>query len=849
MERMTLFRAKTEKIPIASDITLPELHHAIQHGEIRGINFAPIIAEHRQNPTGGHKDRLPAFIATGEFTGRKSHHRTEKSPFMVFDIDGKDQQWDMHSTLEAMKTHGKYFRIICTSPSENGIKIIAEHREPDHDHKTVFNAIKNDIEKTFNVVIDKSGSDVTRLTYLTHDKNAWMGNNGDAFQMPPEAIEMLKTAKKTANIQRKPSALDIKKLNMLIHAIEARQIDITSSYDDWTMIALAMANHFGENGREAFHNISKYYAGYSRIENDEKYDNALQTHDGAIGFATILDIAKQHDVTYKQAESIQHDDNAFWRITQDHKIQISETRLYAFLKSNGVAMLQNNGTRKLVTIIDNIVTEINSDALKRMVKNFIEKLDVDTWTKETIHNAVSKGASERFNETKWALHFDLIEKPQFMRETKDNGYVFFPKKYAEIKADSIKLIPYSEAHAYVWNEWIIERPFGMTHPEDYQSGDWYSFMKTLCTPHENAPLDVDRFNALRWSIGCLCHNPKTSDSKVLIHFCENNANQETSSNGGTGKTLLSQKAIKQVRKVDKVSWTRASQRGKTQFPMQNISEATQVMHFGDVDKGYLMTNFAEDVFDLITDGLTIEQKHKHPYEIPPEDAPRCVSTGNAVPLVPDESSKRRFFIMEIYSRFNASFRPADMFGRQFFESEWPHREWVYFYASMIECIQYYIANPSRPAYISETLKINQFKTNTHPEWLAFIESEIIEYSKNNPRIDINRKDIDILQRFKPHESSLIRFCLPSHELFDRFRAFLKSNGNGRDASNIKPREIKAWMELTSDAMNDTEPIKWNMHPDDVVPRVWTYSHHKLSEYNGKHVHVLWTHVNKQKTAP
>jgi hypothetical protein len=404
----------------------------------------------------------------------------------------------------------------------------------------VFNAIKNDIEKTFNVVIDKSGSDVTRLTYLTHDKNAWMGNNGDAFQMPPEAIEMLKTAKKTANIQRKPSAQDITKLNLLIHAIVARQIDITSSYDDWTMIALAMANHFGEWGREAFHSISKYYAGYSRIENNEKYDNALQTHDGAIGFATILDIAKQHGVTYKQAESIQHDDNAFWRITQDHKIQISETRLYAFLKSNGVAMLQNNGTRKLVTIIDNIVTEINSDALKRMVKNFIEKLDVDTWTKETIHNAVSKGASERFNETKWALHFDLIEKPQFMRETKDNGYVFFPKKYAEIKADSIKLIPYSEAHAYVWNEWIIERPFGMTHPEDYQSGDWYSFMKTLCTPHENAPLDVDRFNALRWSIGCLCHNPKTSDSKVLIHFCENNANQETSSNGGTGKTLLSQ---------------------------------------------------------------------------------------------------------------------------------------------------------------------------------------------------------------------------------------------------------------------------------------------------------------------
>ena len=315
-------------------------------------------------------------------------------------------------------------------------------------------------------------------------------------------------------------------------------------------------------------------------------------------------------------------------------------------------------------------------------------------------------------------------------------------------------------------------------------------------------------------------------------FCSDN-NTNDSSNGGTGTTLLTSIAIGHVRKVDFVPYTRGIAKGKTSFPYQNISPSTQVMHFGDVDKKYLQNEFAEDTFGIITDGLQAEQKGKNGVWIPPDELPRMVSTGNAVPYINDESSKRRFYTMEIYSRFNSVHTPEHEFGRRFFEEQWNGNDWAMFFNAMIECIQFYITNQERPAYDSETLKMNQFDTNTHPEWRGFIEHSMEEYRSQYVTDENDENGVSgsyiLHMEFKSHrihDDDVLGFMASSDDLYNSFRDWCMEHGARFDS--VSHRDIKQWMGITP-AMLDSLIDGWHH----------THVSKKISKYRGKTYHMIF----------
>ena len=59
-----------------------------------------------------------------------------------------------------------------------------------------------------------------------------------------------------------------------ISAIELSGIDITGNYATWRDLGFALADEYGETGRDYFHRISKNYVGYD-LKND-KYGNLLE---------------------------------------------------------------------------------------------------------------------------------------------------------------------------------------------------------------------------------------------------------------------------------------------------------------------------------------------------------------------------------------------------------------------------------------------------------------------------------------------------------------------------------------------------------------------------------------------
>ena len=57
----------------------------------------------------------------------------------------------------------------------------------------------------------------------------------------------------------------------IVREIEQRGIDIAPNYKDWMELGFALVDGLGENGREYYHRISRFYSTYQKEETDKQY--------------------------------------------------------------------------------------------------------------------------------------------------------------------------------------------------------------------------------------------------------------------------------------------------------------------------------------------------------------------------------------------------------------------------------------------------------------------------------------------------------------------------------------------------------------------------------------------------
>lgn len=81
-----------------------------------------------------------------------------------------------------------------------------------------------------------------------------------------------------------------------ISAIEQSGLDITGNYATWRDLGFALAEEYGETGRDYFHRISKNYAGYDSKECDEQFNKCLNAKGHGITIATFYHNAHQSGI-------------------------------------------------------------------------------------------------------------------------------------------------------------------------------------------------------------------------------------------------------------------------------------------------------------------------------------------------------------------------------------------------------------------------------------------------------------------------------------------------------------------------------------------------------------------------
>jgi hypothetical protein len=257
------------------------------------------------------------------------------------------------------------------------------------------------------------------------------------------------------------------------------------------------------------------------------------------------------------------------------------------------------------------------------------------------------------------------------KDTEDSCHLYFSNCCVEVKKNSIEMIDYLDLDGFVWKKHVIDREFkGIEKTE----GMFCKFLRLVASDKD------ERFDSLRSVLGYLMHGYKTSANNKAIIL--NDELISDNPNGGSGKGMFCN-AVNQMKRVATLDGKQFS--FEKSFPYQTVGADTQVLVFDDVKK-----NFAfEQLFSLITEGITLEKKNKDAIYIPVHRSPKLVITTNYTIGGVGGSFERRKFEVEFSSYFGAHHTPYDEFGKMLFD-EWDEKEWSLFDSFMIGCVQYYL---------------------------------------------------------------------------------------------------------------------------------------------------------------
>lgn len=86
-------------------------------------------------------------------------------------------------------------------------------------------------------------------------------------------------------------------IEIVTQRIETAGKDITGNYATWRDLGFALSDQLGENGRDYFHRVSRFYPGYTEKEADDQYDKCMRAHGSGITIKTFFQTAKDAGIS------------------------------------------------------------------------------------------------------------------------------------------------------------------------------------------------------------------------------------------------------------------------------------------------------------------------------------------------------------------------------------------------------------------------------------------------------------------------------------------------------------------------------------------------------------------------
>lgn len=712
------------------------------------------------------KIQLPGVCFNGHFTQRSKAGLKKASGLMVLDFD------DFATNQEALdfKTKLQEDNHIYSAWLSPRMGVKALYKIPTVKDDNEFKDIYEQVSERY-TNLDSSGKDISRFCYESADPNIYINLDAETFIPEVREKEMPEIGEVT-NLPLQDQDEIAERLEKWFNSHYDRSqrnnsvFKLAAAFNDFGVPKSTAENYcfrYAEKGfstREIGQILDSAYKKTSQFGTKffedarakKKLTNLVMTGKSSDELSEQFpdfDKSKLESEIEAIKESVKLDE--FWRYDDKGKVKIVPYKLKFYLESiNFFKYYPVKGKKEFVFIEkeENFLDNTNEFAIKDTVlNNLLVRGELDVFD-------TCADNSKLFTES----YLSLLNTADVDTEKdgEDFAYLYYQNTAVKVTKEGVKLIPYDELDGYVWKNQVVNR--------DYIEADHHeSMFRTfvwLIAGQEKA-----RYNTMKSVIGYLLHSHKTSaNNKAII------LNDEVISdtpNGGSGKGLLTS-AIGKMKKVTEID-------GKThdfkdKFAYQTVSSDCQVLAFDDVKKNFKF----ENLFSVITQGITIEYKGLNAERTPVEDSPKVLISTNYTIKAEGGSFERRMFEVELSSYFGAHHTPLDEFGCMLFD-DWSKKEWARFDQYMINCVQYYLENGLVP-YELKNLKIRKIINQTNQEFFDWMES--FPLPVKGERVNYREKYNDFIKQ------------------------------NEEFISWLKPRGFNKWL----GAYYDFKGVKWDSKP-------------------------------------
>ncbi|UJS17863.1 MAG: PriCT-2 domain-containing protein [Candidatus Jettenia sp.] len=665
------------------------------------------------------KQRLPAFTPSGVFSERKSSGLQSHSGRLAIDFDLQDNP-ELETSLEAVRENlqkDKYSECVSSSVSGQGLFVIV--KIDGDQHAESFEFLQAYYQENYELCIDKSCKDVSRLRFVSYDPKLHYNENAETV-IVPDAEDFGESTQE--DLKAYPSGQSNNK-SIMEAIIKSGKMIGDDGHPDWTKVGFVLAHEFGEAGRSYFHALSQRSSKYDEAECDRKYDNCLRTNRGDVTFATIIYMAKAAGIELPQTRRQEKFEGAgktkkknkeivgfgdFWVALENGDVELCTVKLFQeFLPSMGFKRYRVNPedtAYMYVRISDSIVDQIQPVQMKDFILAYLnEEIGREGCKnrKEILKKVLRKvQSSSAYLFSEWQINSLPYITIDFLRDTFDTCYLFFNNGFVEIKKDSEILHPYTklqEMKKFIWRKSIKSHAFKVIETPSVFADFVVNTSSYVLTEEERAAEtakgEQHTPNGERWmrmsdfeskitALGYMLHGYKNVSNCLVVIGCDAQISEKGASEGGTGKSIFLVQALSQIKNLLQMDGQGVDLSDR--FCFQQVTPDTEVIAFDDASWKF---NFRA-LFQRSTGNFSVERKNARKFEIPFAVSPKMTITSNHTLKGEGHSFTRRQHIIE-FSDYYKLQTPKEVHGKVFFTA-WDKEEWNAFFCFVIYCIQKYL---------------------------------------------------------------------------------------------------------------------------------------------------------------
>lgn len=215
------------------------------------------------------------------------------SGLVILDIDHISQTGTSLEDLKERISEDREIgvRLVFTSPSGDGLKVVCKTSSGITDpqtYKEVYNRLRHYMTGKYGDIVDRSGSDISRLCLLCYDPTAVLRDWEDVFNPEDHPLPEVKRSPAPSYSSTFEDLGD--GIEEIVRRVESSGLDIAPEYGEYLKLVYSFTA-LGERGREYLHRVCSLSPKYDPEDTDRDFDNCMRSGESQ-SIGTFINIAK-----------------------------------------------------------------------------------------------------------------------------------------------------------------------------------------------------------------------------------------------------------------------------------------------------------------------------------------------------------------------------------------------------------------------------------------------------------------------------------------------------------------------------------------------------------------------------